>query len=269
MPIEARFQFVARAQPPIAQQPQTVAVLVVAPAAIERRRGEAIGQFAPQRQPGVAFATEERAIQRIAVIAATAQFEIGVPVVAEVARRAQRRPLEVETAEVALVPTQLQALGSAFEDFRRLPPQLLAVVARVAVAQCAQGLAQRFAAMAETHQRLDPLRRIQLAALQQALQGGAILAAQGGLDLFVAPDLQAPAARPGQPVILQRLLVGGGELVEELLEPQLQHRRLAIPGPPRLALGEQRPLGHGEQAQVGGEAVRGGPDRLAVEPPEQ
>ena len=50
----------------------------------------------------------------------------------------------------SLVPTQLQALGSAFEDFRRLPPQLLAVVARVAVAQCAQEMCIRDRLQEET-----------------------------------------------------------------------------------------------------------------------
>lgn len=123
--------------------------------------------------------------------------------------------------------------------------------------------------MVEMYQCFDLLCWIQFVVFQQVLQGGVILVVQGGLDFFVVFDFQVLVVCLGQLVIFQWFLVGGGELVEELFELQLQYCWFVILGLLCFVLGEQWFLGYGEQVQVGGEVVWGGFDCFVVELLEQ
>ncbi|MCY1395602.1 hypothetical protein D9M71_105510 [compost metagenome] len=237
-----------------------MAVVVVPPAAVEDDVEGAVGQLPAQQHLRVALGAQLGVVQVIAVVAALRQFEAGVPVVAQVACQLERRALEDESAIVLPVPAQLQALRRAFQLLHALPQQLFLDRRRLPAAHRGEAFPQRLVAMPEALQGLDPLGRVQPAGRQQAFEGDAVVVAQGLLDRFGIVDLQPAGAPPGQPVVAQRLLVAGVETFEEAVEPELQHRRLAVPGLPRQPLGHQRPLADRNQMQVAGETVRRGID---------
>ncbi|MNK71942.1 hypothetical protein D3C87_914050 [compost metagenome] len=161
----------------------------------------------------------------------------------------QTRRVELDSAEILLLPRQLRALRRALMDFHGLATQLFAYGQWLLVTQCRKAGVEGFVQTTQAIERLSPLRRVQVTTGQQGFDLRLVTATQGFLNLLVAFDLQAMATCPRQPIILLGFRIGGIEARQQAFEPHLQHRRRTVLPPQQLVLRLFRRITAGHQAQ--------------------
>ena len=228
VPIQTKFDDMTWGQLPAAGNAQAVAVIVFALAGVGEQFIAAVFHRTLQGQRCVTLFANSRRLDGVSIVFALLHLQIGVPVVTQVMGDLQAWATEIEAAVILFLPGNLSALWCSFMDFHGLKSQLLAHRHRLIVAERGQADVERFTQTAQTTEGLRTLRRVQVGSGQQCFDLLFITAAQSLFNELISFNLQALSARPFQPQVFLRLLIGRIETRQQTPKPQVKHGRRTI-----------------------------------------